>query len=84
MYIFVYIFCTHLLHVLIVNFCRCYLLGRLRDANDRQVDSKLFLEDEKEVVEEVEEEDSGDEREDEIQTEKSKFMFLLLLGYFCV
>ena len=49
-----------------------------------QVDSKSFLEDEKEVVEEVEEEDSGDEREDEIQTEKSKFMFLLVLGYFRV
>ena len=72
------------MHVLIVKFCRCLLLGRLRDANDRQVDSKSFLEDEKEVVEEVEEEDSGDEREDEIQTEKSKFMFLLLLGYFRV
>ena len=38
-----------------MNFKFWLFLGRLRDANDRHVDSRLFLEDEKEVEEEVEE-----------------------------
>ena len=55
-----------------------YLVGRLRDANDRHVDAKSFLEDEKEVEEEVEEQ-SDDESEVEsshaekmVKTEKAE------------
>ena len=40
-------------------------LGRLRDANDRHVDSRTFLEDEKEVEEEVEEDSDTESVEEE-------------------
>jgi hypothetical protein len=66
-------------HVLNLVCVVCYA-DQLRDTSDRRVDSRAFLEDEKDVVEEVEEDDSGDEREEEeipttVETEKSKLCF---------
>ena len=54
-----------------------FILGRLRDANDRHVDSKAFLEDVNEVEEEVEEDSDTESVNNEETVKGENHLFML-------